>query len=121
MPIYAFRCRECGSYKEALSRETTPCSCGGVYRRQFSFSVKPDMPGHFNHAVGRYVSNEAEFKDSLKKLSEKDSKTFGVDVSYAPVDYSDRQSLGVTSEGLAETKQRRSELNMKPLKALENE
>lgn len=120
MPIYSFICRDCGAKRESLQRDVLPCNCGGLSRRDYHFAVKADTPGHFNHSVGAYVSNNREFRDELKKKSEEASARFGIDVNYAPIDYTDKQSLGVTNEGLSETKQRRSELNMAPLKALED-
>lgn len=120
MPIYEWSCQSCGSTIETLSREPRPCICGDTMRRRFSFSVKLPTPGHFNHSVGRYVSNDAEFRDALKQKSDEHSARFGTTVSYAPIDYADRKALNVTDEGLAETKQRRKDLNMAPLPSLEN-
>lgn len=121
MPVYEFRCRSCGATKESLSRNPTPCNCGDIFRRVFSFSTSTDLPAHFNHSVGSYVSNSRQFNDALKQKSDEASEHFGTTINYSPVDYSDRAALGVTSEGLAETKARRKELGWKPLKSLENE
>lgn len=107
MPIYAFRCRECGRTSESIRRDVLPCNCGGVLRRDFRFAFKPPTPAHFNHSVGAYVTNDRDFRDKLKEKSEEASARFGLDVSFAPIDYHDKASVGVTDEGLYETEKKK--------------
>lgn len=64
------------------------------------------MPEHFNHAVGSYVSNEREFRDALKVMSEEQSYRVGIDHEYeylSPADMADASAHGVTEEGLEAT------------------
>jgi len=57
MPLYDFKCKECGKIKEARihfeeSKKGIECECGGNMVRQFSKSVaihnfeRPYKPGH---------------------------------------------------------------------------
>lgn len=103
MPIYQFRCRECGSSKETVNQPSPfPCSCGSLYKRVYSFTPMKPMEGHFNHSLGKYVSNEREYRDGLKAASEAASLSTGIDHNFVPVDYHDKKAFGVTDEGLHE-------------------
>ena len=92
MPVYGYRCRECGTSTTQLARDLTlPCNgCGGIMRRDFSFQLgRTGLTPHFNHAVGKYVRNDREFNDALKAASDRNSERTGMDHSYARLDPGD--------------------------------
>lgn len=62
------------------------------------------MQEHWNPTVGRYVANERDFNDGLKRASEAASLTTGMDHNYVPVDLRDREACGATEEGLEHSK-----------------
>lgn len=101
--MYEYRCLGCGQtilHDFALDRVSgTPC-CGRVGQRIWSVSFHRPMPPHFNHSVGRYVSNETKFSDALKEKAEEATAKTGIPHDYKPVDIRDRETLGVTEEGL---------------------
>lgn len=112
MPIYEFRCRECGNGRESQSRDILPCPCGGVLKRVFHCNVTPMFQEHFNHSVGRYVSSKQDFNDGLKQASEDASqarvdpitgKVTQIEHNFQPVEAGDTKALGVTDEGLETT------------------
>lgn len=67
------------------------------------FCFQRSMEGHYNLAVGQYVSNERELRDSLKVASERATIRTGVEHRFVPVDLRDKERLNVTEEGLDET------------------
>lgn len=64
------------------------------------------MQPHFNNATGEYVTGERNFKDALKRKSEEMTVRTGMEHNYAPVDLREKDALGVTDEGLDETRKR---------------
>lgn len=112
MPMYEYRCRVCGHstlHKEQLT-ETPVCHCKeGLLQRVWSFSFNKPMQPHFNSSVGKYVSNDNQFKDELKRKSEEATLRTGVEHNYQPIDIADRESLGVTDEGLDATMRRQTD------------
>lgn len=90
----------------------TPCR-GGRMVRVFSFNQKPMMPEHLNSTTGQVVRSERQFRDQLKRQSEAETVRTGIEHNYVPVDVQDRQTLGVTAEGLDATYNRRRKLGMK--------
>lgn len=75
-------------------------------RRDYSsIAVSKSFKPHFNHSVGKYVRNNAEFRSELSRASDRASERTGIDHNYKPIDAGDRP--GVTSEGLYETEKRK--------------
>lgn len=70
------------------------------------------MPAHFNQSAGTYVSNDRELKDAFKAQSEAATERTGIEHNFVPVDPQDTARLGVTTEGLGATYDRRKALNM---------
>jgi putative FmdB family regulatory protein len=108
MPIYEFRCVQCG-LNEQMNRYHPigevidfPCPvCGGRLKRIYSnFRFKRGMDAHFNPSVGTYVSNERQFRDELKRKSDEASVRTGMTHNFVPVDINDKAALGVTDEGM---------------------
>jgi putative FmdB family regulatory protein len=104
MPIFEYICDSCGHRTESMTRgDIHHCAqCGLTAKRRFSFRTASTFQGHFNQAVGSFVSNETEFKDKLKAAGDAESARTGVFVDYQPVDMQDREACGVSAEGAAE-------------------
>lgn len=123
MPTYEYRCPECknrsqlqmsiGEYSLWSQFECVECYCGTTMVRVFSFNQKPMMPEHLNSTTGQVVRSERDFRDQLKRQSEAETVRTGIEHNYVPVDVQDRQTLGVTAEGLDATYNRRRKLGMK--------
>ncbi|MGI0133620.1 MAG: hypothetical protein ACREBW_01510 [Candidatus Micrarchaeaceae archaeon] len=72
-------------------------------RRVFSFNFRPSMPDHFNNYAGKYVRNEREYRDSLKRLSDDNTAQSGIPHSYVPLtraEMMDPSVVGVTGESI---------------------
>ncbi len=70
--------------------------------RRYSFAIKTPMQAHFNHTVGNYVTNDADFRSKLRQASDELSAKSGIEHDFQPVDGADRAALGVTEEAVAE-------------------
>lgn len=109
MTLYTYRCPTCGT--EAVSTERRDrlhqvCrGCGSMdpQRRVFGFAFKQPMAEHFNATVGKPVSSERQFADELKRAGERATIETGIEHNYKPVEWGDREALGVTGEGIAES------------------
>jgi len=70
-----------------------PSNCFGC--RILTVNLHQDrFQPHFNHAVGKAVTNRREYLDELKRASDKQSETTGIDADYQPVDLNDRRPDG---------------------------
>lgn len=130
MAVYEFRCKECGAdysveglvSKEWMERNIArggTCGwpvdgqfCEGRIVRVFSFSLKPSMPPHYNTSLGSAVTGERQLNDGFKRLSDEATERTGLEHRFVAVDPRDKERLGVTSEGLAATYDRRRALGM---------
>lgn len=113
MPLYDFRCTQCGEDFELVqsiheTTSTTRCpACQSLARKVMSFpAIRRSMGDHFNAALGRPVANERDYRDGLKEAGEKASARAGREVSFSPVDMRDKAAAGVTDEGLESTRRR---------------
>ena len=61
----------------------TPDTCPGCRYKTIQFSPLTFQP-HFNHSVGAYVNTDREFRDELKRCSERNSIATGTDHNYEP-------------------------------------
>lgn len=106
--MYEFRCSQCfivetmHKYYPIGTIIDFPCpQCGGRMKRIASnIGFQRSMPAHYNPSVGTYVQNEREFRDELKRASDEASARTGMPHNFVPVDLNDRQSLGVTDDGM---------------------
>lgn len=135
MPVYQYKCRDCdnrvsatwdiATYEEMRKRPPI-CECqtklpklpeGRMKPRPmvrvFSFTVKTSMQEHHNHTTGQMVSSDKQFRDQLKRQSEEATIRTGIEHNFQPVDANDKQTFGVTNEGLDATYNRRKELGMR--------
>jgi DNA-directed RNA polymerase subunit RPC12/RpoP len=109
MVEYAYRCTVCGKPHGSQSRSPHPCPfCGASARRLWSFNARPSMPDHFNHSLGRYVTNQRDLGDGFKRASDEASERMGIEHNFQPIDRADMadpSAHGVTDEGLEHTRQ----------------
>jgi hypothetical protein len=62
----------------------TPETCFGCQVLTLSIQPTSGLQPHFNYAVGRYVNNDREFRDALKRRGEQNSRATGLDTNYEP-------------------------------------
>lgn len=110
MPLFEYLCDSCGHFQSLTRGDRQRCpNCGATSRRRFAFNPKSPFQDHYNMSVGRYVHNETDFRDGLKKASETQTLRTGLEHHYEPIDYRDRDACGITDEHIAaldETKRR---------------
>ena len=122
MPVYLYRCRECGVHGEKWQRHTEeplvdcPECDADALKRVYSFAMKAIMHEHFDPTVGKVISDPRQFKEELSRASEKESERTGRNVNYVPVDLSDKESLRVTDEGLDSTMRRKTQTGEREVK-----
>lgn len=116
MPLYEFMCRTCGNRDTTMEQLQTlgECpECGvGEMKRKYSFAQKPMMQEHFNHTVGKRISDMKQFKDELKRGDEHYHSYTGIERRSAPIDFRD---VKVTSEGLDSTNRERAKRGLPPV------
>lgn len=114
--IYTYRCTDCGTEDTAtlpvdrLPRVCRGCGAPGPLHRVFGFSHKPGMEEHFNNTVNKPVSSMRQFEDELKRAGDEASAQTGIPHRYVPVDWGDKEALGVTNEGIHESNVARSKM-----------
>jgi putative FmdB family regulatory protein len=90
VPVYEYRCRECGLTEELNQRyEVIQCSCRGTMKRVFSFSIGTAFQPHFNYTVGEYVSSSRAFDDALRRRADENSAATGMEHRYVRTDPGD--------------------------------
>ena len=122
MPVYLYRCHECGVHGEKWQRHTEeplvdcPECQSPSLRRVYSFAMAAVMHEHFDHTVGKVISDPRQFTEELNRAAEKESERTGRKVNYVPVDLGDRESLRVTEEGMDSTMRRKTETGQREVK-----
>jgi len=115
MPVYLYRCRACQVLGEKFQHHTDdPLSdcpeCGRpMLRRVYSLNFTSVTHEHFNHTVGKMISDRKQFERELKLASDKATERTGSQVNYVSVDMNDREGLRVTDEGMDSTLRRQTE------------
>lgn len=118
MPLYEYRCPECGGGARSQTRgDTLPspcphCASPGPLKRRWSLGFQMPMHEHFNSSVGKPISSMRQYTDELKRKSEIASITTGIEHRFVPVDPSDTAALGVTGDGIDESNRVREKLGM---------
>lgn len=124
MPLYDYKCRKCEHVEEFFFHhsekpaEVGPClECGGPAMKPVFTSVQlaAVMQEHYNPSVDQHVSSMRQYKDLLKRASEKHSLRTGIDCSFVPAD---RSALGATDEGLDTTNALRRQKGLPPVSNL---
>ena len=122
MPTYLYRCRGCGVHGEKWQRHTEeplvdcPDCQSPSLRRVYSFAMAAVMHEHFDHTVGKVISDPRQFTEELNRAAEKESERTGRKVNYVPVDLGDRESLRVTEEGMDSTLRRNTQTGKREVK-----
>lgn len=103
MRLYEYKCTSCNrTFLDPNNSPPLPCPlCGTPANRRFSFFKGPSFGDGYSPTLGRYVSNERDFADGLKRASEIATERNGIPHNYVPVDLRDRDALGVTDEGIS--------------------
>ncbi len=109
MALFEYRC-PIGHTRLAQHREDAVLcgsDCSEIARRHFSFNISAGIQSHYNNAVGKYVNNEREFRDELKRAADRQSEAMGYSATYDYVDPGDiRSKAKITDEGLDVTYKR---------------
>ena len=122
MPVYSYRCGSCESLGEKWQHHTddhllTCPECGvDALKRVFSFKMQPIMHEHFNHTVGKPISDRKQFQRELDHAADKETERTGRQVNYVPVDMNDREGLRVTDEGMDSTLRRKTKTGEREVK-----
>lgn len=117
MPLYAYECPNCGQEYESLKRgleSTTLCQCESPIKRKWMVNLQRPMPDHYNTSVGKYVTGKRQLTDEFKRMSDNMTERTGIPHNYVPVDPNDKETFGVTDEGLQATHDRMVKQGMKP-------
>jgi len=122
MPLYEYRCDGCGEI-EVLQRirddalEVCPiCDEGGIRRCYKAVQIAPVMQEHFNHAIGKVISDKKTFVSELARKSDEMTERTGIPHNYVEVDLSEKEALGATEEGMDSTMRRRTETGQREAK-----
>lgn len=102
MPVYEYRCPTCGPVISSDRADSIPHECGEVAKRRWSFQMAPVMHAHFNHTVGKEVSDHRAIKRELARKSAEMSERTGVEHRYVPTVPGDVKEKA-TDEGLDTT------------------
>lgn len=107
--MYEYKCPECGGRRKSHQRGNKlmfkqPCDCGyeGFFKRVFGFALKPIMHEHFNHTVGKPISDMKQMRSELDRASDEATRQTGIEHRFRPVEYGDAAAVGATAEGIHE-------------------
>lgn len=125
-PKYDYKCRLCGFTDESHIRESLIWSCpycsepGEPVPLYRSYSAAPNMPrvwhGHMCNTTGQWITDRKQFREALHVASEEATQRLGMEHRFIEVDPSDRDSLGVTDQGLDATHDAHVKLGIKQSK-----
>lgn len=110
--LFEYRCPVCEHRVishvrgDRLEADCDYCESPRMFKRVFSVSVKRPMQEHFNETVGMPISDERQFARELRRKGEQYTAETGIETNYQPVDYRDKDALGVTDAGLEATRAR---------------
>lgn len=117
MPVYVFRCTECGQEVQALralgDTHLPLCPvCQTITRRVFTPPAVKLFREHFNHLTHSLTSSWSQHKRNLKEAGEKLTERTGIPHSYVPmepVDMADPEVCGVTDHAVETLERKRHE------------
>ena len=78
--------------------------------------MQPVMHEHFNHSVGKPISDRRQFAAELRRKSEEMTERTGTPHNYVAVDLGDKTGLNVTDEGMDSTLRRQTETGQREVK-----
>jgi hypothetical protein len=87
-----------------------------MLRRVYSFRPGKVTHEHFNHTVGKVISDPKQFKSELARKSAEMTERTGIPHNYVPVDLNDKESLRVSEEGMDSTLRRQTETGQREVK-----
>lgn len=61
-------------------------TCGSPLKRRYSVHFNSVMQEHYNHSVGKPISSMRQFKDELKRSSDRASERTGITHDFQPAD-----------------------------------
>jgi hypothetical protein len=121
---YEYECAVHGRFRSDEKADKLPCPdnsmwslrCNRPSRRVWGFAFKPVVHSHFNTSVGAPISSDTQFKSALARASEEASTPHTLiddngdphlitkaEHNFVPVDWRDKEALGVTNLGLDST------------------
>jgi len=115
MPLYQYRCRECGYTAEVFDHASTlglcpGCSAGELKRDYTTVQLAPVMQEHYNPSVNGPVSSVKKLNEHFKRASDEYSERTGIEAKFSPIDPKD---VGATDEGLDSTNRQRRSMGLK--------
>lgn len=120
MPLYTYACDGCGTQVDTEIRAdagTAPClvcdpngNTTTRWQRKWGFSAIPPMREHFNHTLGKPISDMNKFKSELARKSDEASEQTGMEHNYQPLEYGDHKAFDASSEGIYESNVQRSRI-----------
>jgi len=89
MPLYPFRCPDCGHQKEVFMyadayTDVQVCICGAKLHRVFT-----PLPFHmyqerYNHGLGGHVASKRDEKDLIKQREQEHFDNYGFEIGIEP-------------------------------------
>lgn len=118
MQHYEYECPSHGTFLDPVRADSVFCAditCTNMAQRRWGFSYRP-FPTHYNPSVGMTINSPSQLRSELSRQSDiasSPSTVYDADGSphvverpptnFQPVDIRDRETLGVTNEGLDST------------------
>lgn len=107
MPLYSFRCRECG-HQETVSRPIHqgappyPCArCNSLMRRDYKEDRPFNAPvwqSHYNPTTGTVVSDKRQMQDTFDRYSDQLYEKTGIEQRNVVIDRGDMAAMKGDSE-----------------------
>lgn len=126
-PRYDFECISCALACESHINETTIWRCPRCYHTlgesiplRKTYRTSPSIPrvwhGHQSLTTGQWVSDRKQIKEQLHVASEERSERLQLAHNFIEVDMNDKDTLGITDEGLDATHDQHVRLGWKESK-----
>ncbi len=115
MPIYSYLCRGCGTTKDDVRGIHDPdpgITCGACGERMGRLFHPPSLTrplvvdGHFNHSLGAYVRNSADFRSQLSRKNDEMSDRLGYEQRLVPVAPGDIEPPGAREQAYKRQRER---------------
>lgn len=107
MPLYEYRCKECGYQRQSQKRDSQLGYCPdcdrGILKRSWGFQMAPVVHQYFDHSTGQVINDRKHLLSVAKEMSDRQTERTGITHNYVPADMTDKATLGITGEGLDST------------------